>query len=177
MYNDTPFSFYVNQSTNINFMSSYQKVNYDGKLGAYQRYGNKLYKQPVQYEKDPFNSYQNFLYKRALFGLAVYTQEELSKMHTDKKKRIEKVHSRAQTILNIWKQELCNQWTIKLLENLFWHSKLVKDFNEKFGDELDPSYISKMDFKSLGVNKMGIINKLIQEKILPNNFYQLTERV
>jgi hypothetical protein len=157
-------------------MSSYQKVNYDGKLASYQRYGNKLYKQPVQYEKDPFNSYQNFLYKRALFGLAVYTQEELVKMHTDKKKRIEKVHIRAQSILNVWKQELCNQWSVKLLEKLFWHSKLIKEINEKFGDELDPSYISKVDFKSLGVQKLDIVNKLIQEKILPNDFYKLTER-
>lgn len=158
-------------------MSTYQKVNYDGKLGSYQRYGNKLQRQPLQYEKDPFNSYQNFLYKRALFGLSVYTQEELEKMHSDKKKRVEKVHSRAQSVLNLWKQELAGQWTIKLLSSIFWHSELVKEFGEKFGNETDPGYISKMDFKSLGVSKVDIINKLIQEKILPNNFYQLTENI
>jgi hypothetical protein len=156
-------------------MSIYQKVNYDGKLGSYQRYGNKLQRQPLQYEKDPFNSYQNFLYKRALFGLAVYTQEELVKMHSDKKKRIEKVHTRAQEILNLWKQELTGQWTIKLLNTLFWHSGLVKEFTEKFGEDTDPQYISKVDFKSLGVSKVDVINKLISEKILPNNFYQLTK--
>jgi hypothetical protein len=156
-------------------MSIYQKVNYDGKLGSYQRYGNKLQRQPLQYEKDPFNSYQNFLYKRALFGLAVYTQEELVKMHSDKKKRIEKVHTRAQEILNLWKQELAGQWTVKLLNTLFWHSDLVKEFTEKFGEDTDPQYISKVDFKSLGVSKVDVINKLISEKILPNNFYQLTK--
>jgi hypothetical protein len=156
-------------------MSIYQKVNYDGKLGSYQRYGNKLQRQPLQYEKDPFNSYQNFLYKRALFGLAVYTQEELVKMHSDKKKRIEKVHTRAQEILNLWKQELTGQWTVKLLNTLFWHSDLVKEFTEKFGEDTDPQYISKVDFKSLGVSKVDVINKLISEKILPNNFYQLTK--
>jgi hypothetical protein len=156
-------------------MSIYQKVNYDGKLGSYQRYGNKLQRQPLQYEKDPFNSYQNFLYKRALFRLAVYTQEELVKMHSDKKKRIEKVHTRAQEILNLWKQELAGQWTVKLLNTLFWHSDLVKEFTEKFGEDTDPQYISKVDFKSLGVSKVDVINKLISEKILPNNFYQLTK--
>ena len=50
----------------------------------------------IQFEKDPFNSYQNFLYKRALFGLSVYQKDELEKMHWDKKRRIEKVHQRAQ---------------------------------------------------------------------------------
>lgn len=158
-------------------MSNYQKVNYDGKLGSYQRYGNKLQRQPLQYERDPFNSYQNFLYKRALFGLSVYTQEELEKMHTDKKKRVEKVHGRAQSILNLWKQELAGQWTVKILNTLFWHSELVKEFGQKFGNETDPEYISKVDFKSLGVSKVDIVNKLIQEKILPNNFYQLTASV
>lgn len=157
-------------------MSTYQKVNYDGRLGSYQRYGNKLQRQPIQYEKDPFNSYQNFLYKRALFGLAVYSQEELVKMHTDKKKRIEKVHGRAQNILNLWKQELTNEWAVKLLNTLFWHSEFVKDFSQKFGNDTDPEYISKVDFKSLGISKVDVVNKLIQEKILPNNFYQLTEK-
>ena len=158
-------------------MSSYQKVNYDGKLGSYQRYGNKLQRQPLQYEKDPFNSYQNFLYKRALFGLAVYTQDELDKMHTDKKKRVEKVHTRAQSLLNLWKQEIAGKCVLDILNKMFWHSDLVKDFTEKFGNDTDPSYISKMDFKSLGVSKVDIVNKLIQEKILPNNFYQLTGNI
>jgi len=154
-------------------MSTYQKVVYEGRLGSYQKYGNNL-KQNVSYERDTFNSYQNFLYKRALFGLAVYTQEELGKMHSDKRKRIEKVHKRAQHVLNLWKQELANQWATALLSKLFWHSKLVEDVEEKFGHEGDPDYISKLDFKSLGVNKEQIVTKLIKEKILPNDFYQLT---
>ena len=98
-------------------MSSYQKVVYEGRLGTYQKYGNTYRKTNIAYERDKFNGYQNFLYKRALFGLAVYTQEELEKMHTDKKKRIQKVHSRAQHILNLWKQELANQWVTALLLN------------------------------------------------------------
>jgi len=156
-------------------MSSYQKVVYEGRLGTYQKYGNTYRKTNIAYERDKFNGYQNFLYKRALFGLAVYTQEELEKMHTDKKKRIQKVHSRAQHILNLWKQELANQWVTALLSKLFWHSKFIQETEEKFGNEIDPNYISKLDFKSLGVTKEHIVNKLIQEKILPNNFYQLTK--
>jgi len=151
--------------------TSYQKVIYSGNLGEYQRSPKKY--QSVVYEQDPFNSYQNFLYKRALFGLSVYTTEELSKMHSAKKKRIQSVHERAQNILNTWKQKLSHEMTSKFLSEMFHHSKLVKDYVEKFAEEIDSDYISRIDFKSLGVCKKDIIDKLIQERILPHNFYQL----
>jgi len=154
-------------------MSKYQKVVYDGRMSSYQKYGTSFNK--VQFEKDPFNSYQNFLYKRALFGLSVYQKEELEIMHWDKKRRIEKVHERAQKVLNLWKQEMSNQWLGSLLSVVFHHSSLVKELNEKFGSEVDEQYISKMDFKALGISKKQVVDKLIQEKILPNNFYQLTK--
>ena len=32
------------------------------------------------YEQDPYNSRQNFLYKRAIFGLAVYSEQEISEL-------------------------------------------------------------------------------------------------
>jgi hypothetical protein len=53
---------------------------------------------------------------------------------------------------------------------------LVKELNEKFGEEVDDQYISKIDFKSMGVSKKQVVDKLITEKILPNNFYQLTDK-
>jgi hypothetical protein len=153
-------------------MTKYQKVVYEGRLSSYQKYGTSFNK--VQFERDPFNSYQNFLYKRALFGLSVYQKEELEKMHWDKKRRIEKVHERAQKVLNLWKQEMTNQWLGTILSTVFHHSSFVKELNEKFGSETDEQYISKVDFKSLGVSKQQVVEKLIQEKILPANFYQLT---
>lgn len=155
-------------------MASYHKIVYNGRLSEYQSYGNKYHKKRYQeYERDEFNSYQNFLYKRALFGLTVYQEEELSKMHWDKKKRIQRVHERAQHILNLWKQELANQWVAKGLTEVFHHSRLVKDMVQIFASHTDSNYISNLEFKSLGVSKKDIVNKLITEKVLPNNFYQL----
>lgn len=158
-------------------MSSYQKVVYEGRLSHYQQYGKSFNQSKVQFEKDPFTPYQNFLYKRALFGLSVYGEEELSKMHWDKKKRIEKVHTRAQKVLNFWKQELANDWAGEFLSKLFWNSSFVKEYKEKFVRDIDPSYISTVEFKNLGVSKTQIVNKLIEEKILPSNFYELKEAV
>jgi sensor histidine kinase regulating citrate/malate metabolism len=97
-------------------------------------------------------------------------------MHWDKKRRIEKVHERAQKVLNLWKQEMSNQWLGTLLSTVFHHSSFVKELNEKFGEEVDDQYISKIDFKSMGISKSQVVDKLISEKILPNNFYQLTDK-
>lgn len=158
-------------------MSSYQKVVYEGRLSHYQQYGKSFNKSKVQFEKDPFNAYQNFLYKRALFGLSVYGEEELSKMHWDKKKRILKVHERAQKVLNIWKQEIANKWSAQGLTEVFHHSTLIKNLVEIFANHVDADYISPLEFKQLGINKTQIINKLISEKVLPSNFYELNEAV
>jgi hypothetical protein len=127
----------------------------------------------MEFERDPFNAYQNFLYKRALFGLSVYQEVELSTMHKDKKKRITKVHQRAQQVLNIWKQQLTNQWAAELMGKFFHHSNLVKEFAQNVADAIDPDYISNLEFKSLGVDKKQIVNKLIEEKVLPKDFYNL----
>lgn len=158
-------------------MSTYQKVIYEGNLASYQRYGQNYHKTKVQFEQDPFTAYQNFLYKRALFGLTVYTEEELMKMHGDKKKRIDKVHRRAQEVLNIWKQSIADKSAMALLSKVFWHSSLIKDCSEKFANDVDTGYISNLEFKDLGISKKQIIDKLITEKILPINFYQLKEAV
>lgn len=155
-------------------MSTYQKVVYTGNLSEYQTKGNRYVKHNIQYERDMFNQYQNFLYKRALFGLSVYSPEELEKMHWDKKKRIQKVHERAQLTLNIWKQLRTHDLLSDFLCKVFHHSSLAKDFREKFANEVDPNYISPVEFKSLGISKQDIVEKLIQEKILPGNFYQLS---
>lgn len=158
-------------------MSTYQKVVYSGNLSEYQTKGNRYVKHHVVYEKDKFNQYQNFLYKRALYGMSVYSEEEQSKMHWDKKKRIMKVHERAQYVLNEWKQKITHRVTSGILGELFHHSTFIKEYSEKFADVVDPKYISPLDFKSLGISKDEIVEKLIQEKILPANFYQLTEPV
>ncbi|NBP16059.1 hypothetical protein EBU95_16985 [bacterium] len=152
--------------------SRVQPTEYSGRLSEYQLYGNPD-RRFVEYERDEFNAYQNFLYKRALFGLSVYSTDELSIMHWDKKKRILKVHTRTQNVLNLWKQEMINSTVNKLLSNLFYHSAFVKEMIEKFGSDTDPEYISRVSFKDLGVSKKAIVTKLIEEKILPVNFYEL----
>jgi anaerobic selenocysteine-containing dehydrogenase len=150
-----------------------ERYEYTGKYTDLQTFGNSYKgKRYSDYEKDPYNKHQNFLYKRALFGLKVYDPKEIKTMHPDKKKRIKKVNARAQSELNIWKQEKFIEITNKLF-SLFTHSRLCTDLVNLYS-EPDPKFISRTNFKDLGINKSDIINRLIKKKVLPYNFEELT---
>lgn len=125
------------------------------------------------YERDAFNTYQNFLYKRAMFGLSVYSKEELLTMNADKKKRIQKVHARCQSVLNLWKQQLCNEFTNKLLEDLFPKRELAQLFFVKHKTVTDPGFMNTLNFKDMGISKKQIVDRLILEGVLPKDFYSL----
>jgi len=148
-----------------------EQVMYQGKLEKYQQFGTKPKYQ--LYERDEFNSYQNFLYKRVLFGLSVYEKDELTVMHWDKKNRINKVHKHAQKVMNIWKQQIINNITNSFLTTYFGNSSFVKDLITNHGNTTDDKFVNIIEFKNLGISKKDIINKLIIEKILPHNFYKL----
>lgn len=123
------------------------------------------------YENDPYNSRQNFLYKRAIFGMAIYTDQEISEMSKVKVKRIIKSHRKTQVVLNLWKQELVNAWTNKFFSIIFPTSPLAKEFTTQ--TSVDKNFICTLSFKDLRIHKQDIINKLIVEKILPKNFNEL----
>lgn len=147
---------------------------YDGKLPKYQQDGNKHKgKRYLVYEVDEFNNYQNFLYRRALSGLKVYSPDELKSMHKSKKERIEKVHIRAQNELNLWKQTLTNKMFNSIFSKYFASSTLWRKLLDDYADVTDPKYINKINFKDLGVKKKDVVNKLIELGVLPKNFYEL----
>lgn len=148
------------------------RTEYAGKLHDFQQLGNTFKElRYAELEKDPFNAQQNFLYKRALFGLKMYTEEELSVMHADKKKRIIKVYTRAQRVLNLYKQHLVNEKTNRVMTLLFPNSPITKEFEQH--SYVDPKFVNTVSFKDLGVSKKQIVDRLISEKILPVNFYNL----
>ena len=89
-------------------------------------------------------------------------------------KRILKVHRRAQSTLNIWKQQVTNVLSSNIFSTLFPKSSLAKAFVETTED-VDPEYINKMTFKELGISKKNVIDKLITDGVLPINFYQLKQ--
>jgi len=145
-------------------------VDYKGKLKNYQKHGNT--NNPIQkYEIDKYNHYQNYLYKRALYGLNMYNEKELKKMSWKKKKRISKVNKKAQMFLNLYKQEKTNEFTNRIFK-LFPKSPFYKLLIENF---TDPTYINDLDLKSMNITKKDIIKLFIDKQVLPNNFNKLKD--
>lgn len=108
------------------------------------------------------------MFKHVMVGLDMYTPQELYAMNSSKKAKIFKKHKQAQVMLNLWKQELTNAITSKLLSSLFPKSTLIAELNAD--NSTSSKYINTLAFKDLGINKTDIINKLIQENFLPANF-------
>ena len=149
-----------------------ERTNYKGKFNDFQSFGSSFKgKKYSTYEQDPYNEHQNFLYKRALFGLNMYTPEEVKAMHWQKRKRIKKVHHRTQTVLNLWKQELMIEKTNRWFEILFPNSTLTTELLDLYSD-VDPVFVNRLSFLELGIDKNKVVSKLYEEKILPHDFLE-----
>jgi hypothetical protein len=134
----------------------------------YQLSAGKMY---MQYETDGYSQYQNYLYKRALYGLDALTQQELATMCSKKKMRIINVYKRAQVVLNKFKQELTIQYSNFIFKTLFPNSPLTDALLAH--TETDEKFKNTLTFKDLGIEKKDIISIFITEGILPKNFLSL----
>jgi len=134
----------------------------------YQLHAGKTY---MQYEQDSYNQYQNYLYKRALYGLDAITAEELATMCSKKKQRIINVYKRAQVVLNIAKQKATIHYTNLIFKTLFPNSPLTQMLLDN--SETDEKFKNTLTFKDLNLGKDQIISIFITEGILPKNFLSL----
>ena len=144
------------------------KLEYKGKLEAYQLYKGNTY---TEYEKDNYNGYQNHLYKRALYGLSAFTQDELTTMCSKKKQRVNKVYMKGQNVINLYKQKVTNAYSNFIFKTLFPESPITQFFIET--EETDVEFKNTLTFKDLGISKDQIVGVFITEGILPKNFYEL----
>ena len=145
-----------------------RKLEYTGKIESYQLYRGNTY---MEYEKDNYNNYQNHLYKRALYGLSAFSQEELATMCSKKKQRVSKVYMKGQNVINLYKQKLTNAYSNFVFKTLFPESPLTQFFMET--EETDVEFKNTLTFKDLGITKDKIIGVFINEGILPKNFHEL----
>jgi hypothetical protein len=140
----------------------------------FQTLGYSLQERKHYAQQEPrYSEYQDFLYKRAMFGLKVYSSEELSTLHWQKKKRIIKVQKRTQTELNLFKQTKFIELTNKFL-SVFSHSKMANDLLELYS-EPDENFVCNMTFKELGITKTNVVNHFLKTGLLPNNFHFLPQ--
>jgi len=148
----------------------YKMEKFKQQVRNYQLNAGKTY---MQYESDGYSQYQNYLYKRALYGLNALTKEELDTMCSKKKQRILNVYKRAQRVLNVFKQQVTNQYSNYIFQTLFpkspWTEAMVTY------SEVDEKYTNTLTFKDLNIGKSDIIGIFMSEGILPKNFLSLQE--
>jgi len=117
-----------------------------------------------------YSEYQNFLYKRAMYGLSVYKAQELRKMHPAKKQRVQNLQKKAEDVLNKWRQEMINEMTNRVF-SMFHQSKLANEIvKESFTDS---EFQSTIKLKDLRITKEATVKRLIDTGVLPSNFYEL----
>jgi hypothetical protein len=125
----------------------------------------------TSYQQDRYNQYQNYLYKRALYGLSALTQDELTTMCSKKKQRVINVYKKAQVVINKLKQQTTISYTNFIFETLFPKSPITQALLAE--TETDDALINKLNFKDLGIEKSQIITIFIAEGVLPKNFLSL----
>ena len=135
----------------------------------YQLNAGKTY---MQYEQDHYTSYQNYLYKRALYGLNAITADEMATMCDKKKQRISRVYLKGQQVINVYKQKLSIAYSNLFFKTLFPNAPIT-DFLLG-NDETDVNFKNTLTFKDLNISKEDIISVFIQEGVLPKNFLELT---
>lgn len=158
--------------------SDYQNLHYVGSFSTLQTEGNSQY---MNHGAISLTKEQGELYSRLLIGLKYYSKEELYAMNSNKKNRIKKAHKKAQDLLNLWKQELMilntNTWfdnfnlslksTVKDEKGI---KTTVKTLLSSFASEPDPNFRCNLDFKDLGIDKRKIVEKFMEQRLLPADF-------
>lgn len=123
------------------------------------------------------NVYQTEMYRKAMYGLKIYPQPVVRAMTNLQRRKITKKAKRAQQVLNIWKQQICNTMANRIIAKTFKITPVVQQLLDLHPDYVDVEYVNNISFKDLGVKREHIIRKFIVEGILPSNFYDLKDEV
>lgn len=149
--------------------NKHQFVNYQStskEVEKIQLYGSHR-REPIFY----FTPTQKDLFQKVVYGLSAYTKEEITSMSKYKKHQVIVSYTKAQRILNRWKQEIVNETIDTLFLRMFPKSKTAKQMVSEKG--YDDNLECTISFKDLGISKKQVVNKLIEFGLLPENFFNL----
>lgn len=124
-----------------------------------------------EFEKQVFNPVQKRLYNQLVYGFAIYTEDEIAKLHPRIKKHIRIRYTKAQIVINKLKQKIVNTSVNQLLIKFFPKSTTTKKLVNMNG--YHPDYLCKFTFKELGISSATIAEYLVKHSLLPKNFFQL----
>jgi len=144
-------------------------INYEvkGKKSSFIRYDEANSQQQSKRSENFFemNVIQRNMYRRLFYGMEAFSPEEVKTMSKIDISKISRDHSKATKIVNQLKYQKYFGDYNKLLSVLFPHVKL--DFYK------DGQDVSLPSLKELKITTVDIIDKWVEEKLLPENFYNL----
>lgn len=134
----------------------------------------QLQKLQISPQKDYFrlSKQQNYLYRKAIMGMKGVPNDLRLKLSHEQVREIEREARKVQKFLNLWKQELTISKSNALFQQLFPNTEFTRQLVEKYSKP-SPKFCNTLEFEQLGVNKPMIIAKLIENKYLPNHFYEI----
>jgi hypothetical protein len=144
-------------------------INYEvrGKKSSFIRYDEANQQQQSTRSENFFemNVIQRNMYRRLFYGMEAFSAEEVKTMSKIDISKVTRDHSKATKIVNQLKYQKYFGDYNKLLSVLFPHVKL--DFYK------DGQDVSLPSLKELKITTVDIIDKWVEEKLLPENFYNL----
>lgn len=145
----------------------------------YEKPINEPLKQSILKINSQLSQRQLKLFRECLYGLNLYSFEEISLMSKEEKMRIINVHREAQQLINLSKWQADKNLSDSFLEKIIAKSKgNFKKILSWFKDAIPSIEIEdNMEINHSPLRVLGkienILNKLIEKHILPENFYQL----
>jgi hypothetical protein len=125
-----------------------------------------------QFEADTFTPYQSRLYKDAVYGLNSYSIKQLQAMTTREKQEILRIHRLAQRVINKWKWQIVTGLVDSFMTKTFPRSNILHELVEATKGIMSTREVNTMSFAQLNLTKTDVANKLLQEGILPGNFFK-----
>lgn len=129
----------------------------------------------MNYGAPTYTEEQNQLYNRLLIGRNAFTKDEWYQLNSKKKKKIVQRYKKAQAIFNEMKQEALLKTSVVTIRSknkvAIGLLNIINTITS--GIKPDPEFLCTMSFKDLGITKEMRIERLIEEKLLPSNFYSL----
>lgn len=124
----------------------------------------------ITVEKLELNNVQRQMYRRLMYGLNNYSQQERAEMPTNVLAKIIRDYQKAQKILHVMKAKMFYAAETKLFNAIFTNeNQQVKDRDTDWMLPIP----KEATLNKLNITPKMIVDEFIKRKLLPKNFYEL----
>jgi len=121
-----------------------------------------------------YSKYQNFLYKKALLGLKIYNQNAVKRMKEEEVTTIIRNQKKALRVISVYKQKKVIELSNGLLTAMFPKGRVTSELLTPELSRWGKQYKVTLKNEDLGITKTEIISLLVDNGVLPKDFYELS---